>query len=58
MSTLVPGGERGVALKLKGLFNWASADKRGLIREGWRRLRVNVAWEMLRSQRCIEKLGL
>ena len=57
MRTLVPGGERGVALKLKGPFNWALADKHGLMREGQRRFRVNVAWGMLRSQRCMGKLG-
>ena len=34
MRNLVPGGARGVALKSKGPFNWASADKRGLMREG------------------------
>ena len=47
MRNLVPGGARGVALKLKGPFIWASADKRGLMHEGRRRFRVNVAWGML-----------
>ena len=56
MRTLVPGGARGVVLKLKGPFNWVLADKSGLMREGRRILRVNVAWGMLRSQRCKGKL--
>ena len=57
MSTLVPGGASRVALKFKGPFNWDLDDKRGLMREGRRRLRVNIEWGMLWSQRCMGKLG-
>ena len=42
--TLVPGGARGVRLKSKIPLSWASADKRGLMRDGRSKLRVSVAW--------------
>ena len=56
--TLVPGGAWGVRLKSKAPLIWASADRRGLMRDGWSRFNVSVACGMSLSQRCNVKEGL
>ena len=56
--TLVPGGARGVALKLKFLLMAAWAESLGFVREDRSRLRVITAWGMRRSQSWEENLVL
>ena len=55
--TLVTGGKSGLQFKSKSPFSWASPERCGLIRDGQRRLRVKVACERRRSQRCNMKSG-
>ena len=43
-NTLVPGGARGVALKLKLLFMTSWTERLGFVQEDWSRLRVITAW--------------
>ena len=48
----MPGGGSRVRLKSKAPFIWASAERCVLIQDGQKRLRVKVACERMRSQRC------
>ena len=56
--TLVPGGAKGVALKLKFTLMAAWAERIGFVREERRRLIVITAWGMRRSHSRKGKLGL
>ena len=44
-------------MKSKAPLNYASAESRGLILDGWRRFKVRVDWERRRSQRFSGKSG-
>ena len=57
IKTLVPGGERGVALKSKLPFMAAWAEIIGFVREERRRLRVRTSWGMRRYHSWDGKLG-
>ena len=56
--TCVPEGARGVQLKPKAPFSWASADRRGLMQDCRSRFNVSVDCGMSLSQRCNGKDGL
>ena len=56
--TLVPGGERGVALKSKLPLMAAWAERIGFMRGERSRSRVSTAWGMRRSHSWEGKLGL
>ena len=51
------GVARGVRLKSKAPLNWASVDRRGLMRDCWSRFNVSVACRMSLSQRFSRKEG-
>ena len=48
IKTLVPGGARGVSLKLNFPFMAVWAERLGFVREEQIRLRVRTAWGMIR----------
>ena len=55
--TLVPGGARGVVLKLKFPLMAVWAERLGFVWEDWSRLRVITAWGVRRSHYWERKLG-
>ena len=55
--TLVPGGARGVALKLEFPLMATWAERLGFVKEYRRRLRVIMAWVMRLSHYWEVKLG-
>ena len=55
MTTLVPGGAKGVALKSNCPNSWACADKLGLDLDRRSKFRDRTPWSMMRSQRCMGK---
>ena len=55
--TLAPRGANVVRLKSNAPFNWDSAERRVLIQDGQRRLRVKVACKMRLPKRCNMKAG-